>query len=37
MSPGSDWDLLLLHDGKETSGFARAFTTLLWDVRVHLG
>ena len=38
MSPGSDWDLLLLHDGKgDVAGFARAFTTLLWDVRVHLG
>src|SRR5262249_23783942 len=37
-SPGSDWDLLLLHDGKgEVASFARAFTTLLWDVRVHLG
>jgi [protein-PII] uridylyltransferase len=38
MSPGSDWDLLLLHDGKgDLQGFARTFTTLLWDVRVHLG
>ena len=38
MSPGSDWDLVLLHDGKgDVAGFARAFTTLLWDVRVHLG
>ena len=38
MSPGSDWDLLLLHTGRgEVASFARAFTTALWDVRVHLG
>jgi [protein-PII] uridylyltransferase len=38
LSPGSDWDLLLLHAGKgEVGGFARSFTTLLWDGGVHLG
>jgi [protein-PII] uridylyltransferase len=38
LSPGSDWDLLLLHDGKgKVAGFARSFTTLLWDAGVHLG
>ena len=38
MSPGSDWDLLLLHTGRgEVASFARAFTTALWDARVHLG
>jgi len=38
MSPGSDWDLLLLHSGRgEVAAFARAFSTLLWDARVHLG
>ena len=38
MSPGSDWDLLLLHTGRgEVASFARAFSTALWDARVHLG
>jgi [protein-PII] uridylyltransferase len=38
MSPGSDWDLVLLHTGRgEVASFARAFTTALWDARVHLG
>jgi len=38
MSPGSDWDLLLLHTGRgEVASFARAFATALWDARVHLG
>jgi len=38
MSPGSDWDLLLLHSGRgEVASFARAFSTALWDARVHLG
>jgi len=38
MSPGSDWDLLLLHTGRgEVASFARAFSTALWDAKVHLG
>ena len=38
MSPGSDWDLLLLHSGRGgVASFARAFSTALWDARVHLG
>jgi [protein-PII] uridylyltransferase len=38
MSPNSDWDLLLLHSGRgEVASFARAFSTALWDARVHLG
>ena len=38
MSPGSDWDLLLVHTGRgEVASFARAFSTALWDARVHLG
>ena len=40
LSPGSDWDLLFLHRGRRSPGVAeraRAFSTLLWDVRVTLG
>jgi [protein-PII] uridylyltransferase len=40
LSPGSDWDLLLLHQGRKSPGVgerARAFSTLLWDVRGTLG
>ena len=40
LSPGSDWDLLLLHRGKQAEGVAaraRALTTLLWDLKVTLG
>ena len=40
LSPGSDWDLLLLHRGKRAEAVgarARALTTLLWDIRVTLG
>jgi len=38
MSPHSDWDLLLLHSGRGgVASFARAFSTALWDARVHLG
>ncbi|HTS81276.1 MAG TPA: [protein-PII] uridylyltransferase [Myxococcaceae bacterium] len=38
MSPHSDWDLVLLHSGRGgVASFARAFTTSLWDARVHLG
>ncbi|HUM13240.1 MAG TPA: [protein-PII] uridylyltransferase [Myxococcaceae bacterium] len=38
MSPDSDWDLLLLHTGRgEVASFARAFSTALWDARVHVG
>jgi [protein-PII] uridylyltransferase len=40
LSPGSDWDLLLLYRGRKSAGVAeraRALSTLLWDVRVTLG
>jgi len=40
LSPGSDWDLLLVHERRRAAGVAeraRALTTLLWDARVTVG
>jgi [protein-PII] uridylyltransferase len=40
LSPGSDWDLLLLHQRRRSAGVAqraRALSTLLWDARVTVG
>lgn len=40
LSPGSDWDLLLVHQRRRSSGVAqraRALSTLLWDARVTVG
>ena len=40
LSPGSDWDLLLVHEKRRSAGVgerARALTTLLWDARVTVG
>ena len=40
LSPGSDWDLLLVHQKRRSPGVAqraRALSMLLWDARVTLG